>query len=664
MNLGLFSESSLKDVSFVNIGDNFMKRQAVVEEMAVETGCDHEKVEAKPKSNASVVWPFMQVARTVILKKAVRKRRNKRRRNRLTINRKKRDTRLQIKDTEKFEPKKKRVIIAAAVAPTTSLDRKKDTDLRNTSGGPPAGLSGYNFSFRRLHARLPGGSKVDETDSSRAIGDKEIRGKLMTQQTNHVTSADHSTPRHAGLPLMHNTRKATRSHASLPKRTTDYYKNVARVDDDMGDIWEDSTSEENKTDEDENDDDEDYDGGGGDDDDDDDDADWEVNATKTTRRVRTRNLANGSFSNHKAVSMYSERLPLRKVRLRSRSASLRNRKAMKRQQNSVAAEDRNTRVIARRGRRRNVARCVTPTSKTHLAERTRKRCECRNPRRRPYNNVRCSCKENMRNTATAILKDIRAQISNTDTDQDTEDMNEVAEDPGESRNEQSNHEDSMKYEWEDEGAPDCKSDSLQNAVSSAKSSLKMYANRRSRGRRRWNKAPIDCKFIDRTETTYQSVLPEHVERVDTTPSLKINPEEMNWASDDRDISALIEPRSSVGEGRDNEYDEVLDALTTATQVVVFDDPEDGEAHQERNALMASACYVYRETPGNNADETAVTANAKTPGSRANLRDPNKDVITYGNRKRSNGKPSSSAAAAAERSFGQEKTQESAKVNDP
>lgn len=663
MNLGLFSESSLKDVSFVNLLDVFMKNRYSAEEADLD-GSDCE--EAEPKLNATdsntsaALWPFMQAVHdTTALKKSVRKR-GKRKRSRWTIKRQKKRgepavpssmvARRKLLDAANPKPAMKRRIVTAASSVSSLAD------------GPAAGdLSGYNVSFKALHSRLSGYEARDPLLSSsahRTIG--EVRGQPPREVGN---ATRHSAPRYAEARARSSydaqePKRRRRTETNLPKRA-DYYKNVARVNDDIGDIWEDTTSSSDENEEDDN-------------------GDGDEEATLAERRgssSKETDIANGNVASSREPASSCGRRTARRRRNREhllknrkdRSMLLRNcgkmkKKRLQRHRRAPAVDDRGVSqvVVVRRKRQRNLGRRVAP--RPDLARRARKRCNhCDNPRRRSYNSAAsCTCKGSLKDTATAIMRDIRAHIHNANANgHSAEEQAEAAECPNGNRAEleSSGRDVSMKYEWEDEDTED-NSQSVHSSQSSTKAKTYGNPDRKPRRKRRWHKAPIDCKFVDRTETTYQSVLPEPVDLDSrpSTPSLKINVDDVNWGSEDSDVGSTLHPvldNSSEG----YEADGALDVFTTTADkaVVASDNCENDVARQERNSLMASSCYVYSEKPNDTVDTAAAAGERAARKTKfADRRDVTKDVITYGKRNKSSGKSSDCG-------LGQEKSQDAAKV---
>ncbi|XP_011138454.1 uncharacterized protein LOC105182605 isoform X2 [Harpegnathos saltator] len=698
MNLGLFSESSLKDVSFVNIWDAFMRKHYAAEDTDadVEASDREDTDEARSTSNntSAAFWPFLQAARST-LKKTARKR-GKRKRSRWTIKRQKKPLdamvpHRRIHDSLALKSATKRRVVAAAASSVSPVSRKiHSIESHVGSNRPAAGLPGYSYSFKQLHARLAGagGDKMEEprgrSSAAYLAASNEDDARATPRESTTETPTDHSASRHvAGSRTSLRGARKSKRDLSDPLEFNDYYRKVTRVNVDMGDIWEDtsSSSDGNNEDEDYVVDDDDDDDDNDDDDDKNKDKDYKV-AGRFTSRVNPKEteLANGSVSGRKAASTHdeNERLPSQKRNREQLLESLKEQPAtspkngeimtrrQKRRRQSAASDDNASQItpIAHRSsRQRSVATQVAAVPEVDgNVENARKRCESR----RSHNSAptSCSCKENLKHTATAIMKDIRAHIGNEDSDKDTENnVVEVIEVKVESRDV------SMKYEWEDDwddddddatGNEDSSRRSSDRSQSPAKPFLKTYGNTSQKGgkKRQLCKTSIDYEHVDLKETTYQSVLPECVVLDDSrpsTPSLKINVDnEIKWASEDSDISALIV--SIV-----DEDDAAANTSTTATtpgKTDVDDDPADGRARQERNALMASACYVYRETPPDILVEAAASISVmRAPRAKfANRRADTKDVITYGNRNRSNGKSS-----LPERSFCRQKSQDPAKI---
>ncbi|XP_014478590.1 PREDICTED: uncharacterized protein LOC106746476 [Dinoponera quadriceps] len=629
MELGILPESSLKDIAFVNLWDVTTKLYSAEETAELE---GTEETEPKPVNNISTaLWPFMPAMRNIVpLKKSVRKR-GRRKRSKWTVQRHKKPrdpavlmtVRRRIHDDiDRRSAMRKRVVAAGAVNPSSNPSLK--------DGPPSAALPGYNFSFKQLHTRLAGSSNVDEARDRlstvyRSTGKNLAHGRPKRQSCNttEALSTDHSASTRRHLPSR-DTRRQKRSRVDLSGRA-DYYKNVARVNDDMGDIWENTTSDSSGQNEEE-----------------------EEDATR-----QQSHFANGNVSSRGSTSSYSESgmLPLKKghherlLRNLPRNSAAPHAVKKRRRRRPVASSDRTH-------RRKSLARrsAPAPLAAELPGIARRKRCDCGNPQRRSSHVS--SCKENLKNTATAILRDIRAHI---DDNADTDKM-EVAKDPGEEQDEgrDEGRDVSMKYEWEDDDTADRAEKSRDANSPQLSATYKTYGNtgRKSRDKKRPQKGPIDCEFVDRTETTYQSV---H-DSAPPIPSLKINVDEVSWGSEDSNVSLtavsrIFEPRSSLSEGRGNEGDDALESRIMAGKVDVSDDSVNSEARQERNASMASACYVYRETVVGEAPAASSKQNAKLES----RRETTKDVITYGKRNKSNGGRSS------EHSSGREKNQNPAKA---
>jgi len=250
-------------------------------------------------------------------------------------------------------------------------------------------------------------------------------------------------------------------------------------------------------------------------------------------------------------------------------------------------------------------------------------CDC-NARQRhdALTNDSCACKRNLRNTATAIMRDIQEQIREiAEITRDAE--NSGDEIPPRTLSDDSSRKQPREEPDRDDGVPVIPRDQRNNAnggdndedvlfQESGQSSREniepkiqspnFTVNRRRR-RKRFNRwTSINCDLVDRTKTTYHSAFHEcDLESSATSSSLKINMTE-SWKPEDGDNDEMIHSsfRSSLSGGCD-EHDSAL----LLARKIISDLSKDGDDDGE-DETMASSCYKYDDK----CDETSDSQQAE------------------------------------------------------
>lgn len=238
-------------------------------------------------------------------------------------------------------------------------------------------------------------------------------------------------------------------------------------------------------------------------------------------------------------------------------------------------------------------------------------------RRRSYDYAKMACvfKRKSGSTSIAIMRDIQAHISGTQTAKDAKNIQDaISEIPAdnlteklsETQKEDFDRDTAIEYDWERD-MPNNEDNSFEsseqlpaNAESEAKSTrVNMYFNRRKEIR----KLSIDSKIVDKTETTYQGVFHQCVASSMLTSPLKINMDE-NRRLEDADVEMIHSswpPRSSLTEGCGNEFDGAL----PSARKIVSDDFESSEKCCDNERTRASTRYKYREMPDTFATGTEI-----------------------------------------------------------
>lgn len=251
-----------------------------------------------------------------------------------------------------------------------------------------------------------------------------------------------------------------------------------------------------------------------------------------------------------------------------------------------------------------------------------KRCNC--DTRRSSKNFVCRCKKNLKETADAIMQEIRAHLYDAEVTKDIENVrNTISEFTiNNSSDEQNIHFDqniSMEYNWNTDEFTNM-AERFQKVIQSStnvnpeESSTNVTVRRGNRGeKKRLNGSSIDYTFDDGSKTAYKSVFHECVDTPTPTSSLKINVEE-SWISRDSDSDIEMTHsswrQSSLIEGCGEKFDSSL-LLGRKS-----DDSISEKSCSDVHETMSGACYKYRESPdifvgsGNNSaysnDDTEIS----------------------------------------------------------
>lgn len=261
-------------------------------------------------------------------------------------------------------------------------------------------------------------------------------------------------------------------------------------------------------------------------------------------------------------------------------------------------------------RKESGSKCDVAVNYSGARDTPRKIQKCRGcdaPRRsHDFANVSCACKENVRSTATAIMQDIQTQIYNAEINDENVISKVPLDDPSEERAEALDRDISMEYDWVYEDGFDKEGNLCQSLKQSSVdtnpcvSSINVLANRKCR-KKKSTAVSIDCRSIDKMETTYEDVFHEYVDFDSSTSasSLKISVGENQVLKDDAEMIRSSWPRSSLNEENDKFDSSLLTSLQT-----INDDEQ----------TAASMCYkCQEETSDGAAKKTILYINRKRSG---------------------------------------------------
>ncbi|KAL6437030.1 hypothetical protein ACFW04_004973 [Cataglyphis niger] len=601
--LGLLQKSSLKDVTIASYLDLDFLRTTKNTPKSSDFETNHCEDVVSDRSSASIFggsWPFIDPARItrITSRKFIRKR-SKRRRWSTKRQRKPNvdSARWDINDaTTNLSIKR------ATSSSSSSFAGSRRENLAVSNGGP-IGLSENKFSLTQLHARWTDRNEDGNREHlSGSYGSADEDGVCrVTSETSsdEIVQIDYSSAGYSRFYTPNCQKKKSQNRTELSEYP-DYFSNVLRID-------------ENNTE----------------DDDFDTTSNWDIyntrsmNFTKFTEHVPRKINTRTSVRNGNTLGSTGRRSSRKKGRyLRSSENHLetlkkRRKKLMRQKKESGNSITNNDYKLSRNScdLEENSPECKSDArggfavDTRDTAKIVQGSCDC-NARRHSYNftNAACACKRNLKSTATAIMRDIQAHIHSAEIAKDVENIQGFtisADSSGEKPGvKELNRDISMEYDWvelEDNGELNNGEISSQESKQSfdlAESFIHINVKRRRR-KRRLNKYSIDCQFVDRTETAYQSVFHECVnyDSPVASSSLKINMNE-SWKSENNDSSVDVihsSWRQSVSfiEECDNEFDS---ALLLARKIVSDDSAKGEKYYDDEHETLESTCYKYRETP--------------------------------------------------------------------
>lgn len=599
--LGLLQKSSLKDVTIASYLDLDFLRTTKNAQRSSDFETNNREDVVSDRTSVSIFggsWPFIDPARItrITSKKFIRKRSK---RGRWSTKRQRKPN----VDSARWDINNatRNLSIKRTVSSSSSGGSRHEN--LGVSNGGPTGLSGNKFSLTQLHARW---SDRDEDENREHLSgsygsadeDEGVCRAMSETSSGEIVQIDYSSAGYSRFYTPSYQKKKSQNRTELSEYP-DYFSNVLRI-------------EENNTE----------------DDDFDTTSDWNIYNTRSMkfakftehvpRVINTRT----SVRNGKTLGSTGRRSSRKKGRhLRSSNNHLetpkkRRKKSMRQRKESGNSVTNNDYKLSRISRdlEENSSECksdarggfVVDTSDT--AKIVQGRCNC-NARRHSYNftNAACACKRNLKSTATAIMRDIQAHIRSAEITKDIENIQDFtisADSPGEKPGDKDlNRDVSMEYDWiglEDNGElnnGEISSQESKQSFDPAESFININVKRRRR-KRRLNKYTIDCQFVDRTETAYQSVFHECVnyDSPVASSSLKINMDE-SWRSEDNDsgvdmIHSSWRRSVSFVEECDNEFDS---ALLLARKIVSDDSAKGEKYYDDEHETLESMCYKYRET---------------------------------------------------------------------
>lgn len=599
--LGLLQKSSLKEVTIASYLDLDFLRTTKNAPKSSDFETNHREDVVSDRTSASIFggsWPFIDPARItrITSRKFIRKRSKRRRWSTKRQRKPNADSaRWDINDATT------NLSIKRATSSPSSFEGSRHENLEVSNG--PMELSENKFSLTQLHARW---SDRDEDENREHLSgsygsadeDEGVCRATSETSSDEIVQIDYSNAGFSRFYTPNCQKKKSQNRTELSEYP-DYFSNVLRID-------------ENNIE----------------DDDFDTTSNWDIYNTRSMkfakftehvpREINTRT----SVRNGNNLGSTGRRSSRKKGRyLRSSENHLetlkkRRKKLMRQKKESGNSITNNDYKLSRISRdlEENSSECKSDArgfavDTRDTAKIVQGSCDC-NARRHSYNftNAACACKRNLKSTATAIMRDIQAHIRSAEIAKDVENIQGFtisADSPNEkSDDKELNRDISMEYDWielEDTGElnnGEISSQESKQSFDPAESFINISVKRRHR-KRRLNKCTIDCQFVDRTETAYQSVFHECVnyDSPVASSSLKINMNE-SWKSKNNDSGVdMIHSswRRSVSfiEECDNEFDS---ALLLARKIVRDDSAEGEKYYDDEHETLESTCYKYRETP--------------------------------------------------------------------
>lgn len=634
--LGLLQKSSLKDVTIASYLDlDFLRTKKDAERFSDFEANNHEDV-VSDRTSANIYdgsWPFIDPARIMRItsRKSVRKRGKRRRWST------KRQRKLNV-DKTRCDINDETTNLSIKRAASSSPEDIRRENLGVSNGGP-TGLSENKFSLTQLHARW---SDRDEDENRERLSgsygsadeDEGVCRAMSETSSSEIIQIDYSGAGYSKFYTSNCQKKESQNRTELSEYP-DYFSNVLRIDDDNDNL---TTEDDNFNTT----------------------PDWDnyntrsMKFAKFTEHVPREITTRTSVKNGNTLGNIGRRSSRKKSRHLKRSESRlkellkeRSNKLMRRKKksgNSVTNNDYNLRIS--RDLEESSPECKSDARGSFGADTrdtvkiARGRCDCN------FTNAACTCKRNLKSTATAIMRDIQAHIRSAEIDVENIlrdfaiSADSLDEKPGDK---DLNRDISMEYDWiglennDDLGeiSPQKSKQLFDLAKLDPTESFIDISMKRRRRKKRLNRYTIDCKFVDRTETAYRSVFHECVDFDSpvATSSLKINMDE-SWRSEDNDSGVdMIHSswRRSVSFIQD--CDNELDSALLLARKIISDDSTKGEKYyDDEHETLESTCYKYHET----ADVYAISRDTSLHDSCSdeedakfvNQHDKTKNIITY------------------------------------
>lgn len=626
--LGLLQKSSLKDVTIASYLDlDFLRTTKKDAQRFSDFEADNREDIVSDRISANIYdgsWPFIDPARiTQITSRKFGGKRSKKRRWSMKRQRKPNA------DNARWDVNDATTNLSIKRATSLPGDMKIQRENLGVSNGGSTGLSENKFSLTQLHTRW---SDRDEDENRERLFGSADKDEGVSQATSETSSSeilqiDYSGAGYSRFYTPNCQKKESQNRTELSEYP-DYFSNVLRIDDndteddDFKTHWNNYNTRSMK---------------------------FEKFTEHVSREINTRtSVKNGNTldnirrrsSRKKSRHLRSNKNHL-KESLKERSNKLVRRK--KKSENSVTNNDYNLRIS--RDLEENSSECKSDArddfavDKRDTVKIVQGRCNCN------FTNTACTCKKNLKSTATAIMRDIQAHIRSAEIDvENIRDFTIFADSPGEKPGDKDlNRDISMEYDWielEDNGnlnngelLPHKSKQLFDLAKANPTESFIDISMKRRRRKRRLNIYTIDCKFVDKMETAYRSVFHECIDFDSpiATSSLKINMDE-SWRSEDDSGVEMIHSswRRSVSltEDCDNEFDS---ALLLARKIVSDDSTKDEKYYDDEQETLESTCYKYHKT----ADVCAISRDTSLHDSCSdedaefvNQYDKTKNVITY------------------------------------
>jgi len=614
MQLGLLQESSLKNITIVNTLDfDSMRNDRNAENFPDLETSDHETALSKSTNGLNATWPLI-IPVSEPLPRPVRKRGRRKRKWTITRRRKPRNNVHEEIDDATMDLTIKR-------SASSPLRRKSKRGNLSASNDTATRLSDDNFSPTRLHTRSRHRDDDDDRDHERLSKGYRLasREKVGRATSTRSTTRRTTRPDYSELEYSRYSSNRQKEESTELSEYPEYFMNVLRIDNNTGENDSD-TSEDTMPDCDTT---------------SVDDADGRRFAERTPRKISVRR-------NGKTLD---DRVPLKRGNRRSTNdeeppKSLRKRSTRRRRKRRIKKwkeEDHDSAVDsnykANSQEEENSSACRSDGGKGDLdvdangiakdeAE-TCNDCNARQHLRGALTDDTCTCKKNLRNTASAIMRDIQEQIREiAEITHDAENAgNEIPEtftdDSSKKQPKEELDQDDVPamHDEEDNGnGGDNDEDVLfQESGQSSRENVEPkiqspnFSMNRRRRRKRFNRwTSINCDLVDRTKTTYHSAFHEcDLESSATSSSLKINMTE-SWKPEDGDNDEMIHSsfRSSLSGGCD-EHDSALLLARKIISDLSKDADDDGE-----DEMMASSCYKYDDKCDETSDSQQVEQHSR------------------------------------------------------
>ncbi|EZA48382.1 DNA (cytosine-5)-methyltransferase 3A [Ooceraea biroi] len=621
MQLGLLPESSLKNITIVNTLDfDSMRNDRSAESFVDLETSDHETVLetrlSKFTNRLNATWPLI-IPVSDPSSRPIRKRSRRKKRWTITRRRKPRNS----VDEELNDATADSTIKRSASSP---LRRKPKRGNLGVSTDAWERLSDDNFSSTQLHARSRDHDEDDDEDRELSkdyglAGREKVRRATSTRNaTREITQPDYSESEYSRSYTSSRQKEESRELSEYPE----YFMNVLRIDNNTGEDDSD-TSKDTKP-----------------------DCDTSVDdargrrsaklseraprAINVRRNERTLAVDNRVLSKRRNRHSSMDKKPARNLQNRS----IRRRRRRRRRANEWKKEDSATDSNYNSNSQDDSSACRSDGRKGDArgtARNGRKPCDLCNTRRHSGNltNNACTCKRNLRNTASAIMRDIQEQIRDTEVTRDAENAGNAipdisVDDPSQEHSKEKLDRDDVSVMRGDEEDNDNRRDNVEDLLfqesrPSSKNvepkiqSPNFTVNSGKRRKKRLNRwmSSINCDLVDRTQTTYHSTFHECDLESSTTSSLKINMTE-NWKPEDGDNAGMIHSsfRSSLSEGCSDEHDSAL----LLARKIISDDLSKDEKTDDENKTMGSSCYKYEDK----CDETLNSQQTEQGRSRDNF----------------------------------------------